>query len=440
MSSRGAAAGPSADAASVGHVDEVRRDEERARTAVLDLFGDLDLLPDVRVDPGPDLVSALERVHDLARDRTERVRTVEALAGRASKADAAAAELAAAMGVDAGPDAHATMQLLERETRRAERLKEGATAAVRELKRLEREATRTQGELDTARADLAELRDRLAAAGETDPTEGPARLRARIEAWSRARQLREELERSHPDLDRLVDSIREAEEEGAPWTLGDDALARQRAREETLSEEIEELAAQAEALERDAAHLREGDTADSVDGEIASLQEQESTLLHDRDRRWILAQLLREADHRFREEHQPDLLRRAGSHLARLTNGRYTRIVAEDGTSQDRFLLVGPGLPGPIPLAPPVSTGTLEQAYLALRLAIVDHLDHGLERLPLFVDELFVNWDASRRTQGLDILKALSKERQLFAFTCHAHVAEELQAGGARMLRLDGGA
>jgi uncharacterized protein YhaN len=84
-----------------------------------------------------------------------------------------------------------------------------------------------------------------------------------------------------------------------------------------------------------------------------------------------------------------------------------------------------------------VSTGTLEQAYLALRLAIVDHLDQGGERLPLFVDEVFVNWDAERRARGIEVLADLSPTRQIFVFTCHPDVAGELGRRGGRLIGLD---
>ncbi|HUF75832.1 MAG TPA: hypothetical protein VMM35_06120, partial [Longimicrobiales bacterium] len=153
---------------------------------------------------------------------------------------------------------------------------------------------------------------------------------------------------------------------------------------------------------------------------------------------WVLAKLLREADRRFREEHQPDLLRRASSYLHHLTGGRYERLVVDErGDGGDLFQLVGPGLPAPVPLAAPVSTGTLEQAYLSLRLAIVDHLDQGGERLPLFVDEVFVNWDAERRSRGLDVLAGISAARQVFVFTCHEGLAAELQERGAVTLPLE---
>jgi uncharacterized protein YhaN len=151
----------------------------------------------------------------------------------------------------------------------------------------------------------------------------------------------------------------------------------------------------------------------------------------------VLAQLLREADRRFRQEHQPDLLRRASAHLEHLTGGRYDRLLVDESGPDGLFQIVGPGLPAPVPLSPPVSTGTLEQAYLGLRLAIVDHLDQGHERLPLFIDEAFVNWDPVRRSRGLEVVADLAASRQLFVFTCHPETAERLADRGARVLRLD---
>jgi uncharacterized protein YhaN len=85
-----------------------------------------------------------------------------------------------------------------------------------------------------------------------------------------------------------------------------------------------------------------------------------------------------------------------------------------------------------------VSTGTLEQAYLSLRLAIVDHLDQGGECLPLFVDEVFVNWDRERRGRGIEVLGSLSRNRQLFVFTCHPELAEQFSGRGAAVLELEG--
>jgi uncharacterized protein YhaN len=213
--------------------------------------------------------------------------------------------------------------------------------------------------------------------------------------------------------------------------------SRLKARLEELEQETERLLRRSEAIDLEARQLREAETVDAVDGEVATLKELEERLARERDRKLVIARILREADRRFREEHQPDLLRRAGSYLERLTTGRYDRIVVDEADGAHPFRLVGPGLPAPVTLAAPVSTGTLEQAYLALRLAIVDHLDQGGERLPLFVDEVFVNWDAERRARGIDVLAGLSSTRQIFVFTCHPDVAAELVDRGGRLITLD---
>ena len=90
--------------------------------------------------------------------------------------------------------------------------------------------------------------------------------------------------------------------------------------------------------------------------------------------------------------------------LSHLTGGRYDRLIVDETDSGQIFHVAGPAVPESVPLASPLSTGTLEQAYLSLRLAIVDHLDQGRARLPVFVDGVLVNWDRERRARGIERL------------------------------------
>ena len=395
----------------------------------------------IRLDePGEALVGDLERVQSLLHDVGERRRSLDDLTACLDRVDRDATGLAAALDVDQTLEAEALASLLDRELRRAERLRDAAQSADRELRRLRRERDRVAKDGSTTEAELNTLLELLATLGEGSAERGLEVASARQAAHVRADELENELERTHPDLDDLRGRIVGAESSGESWTVDDGDLASRRTRIEQLGEEIESLAASAEALDRDIAHMRDLETADAVDGEIAGLLEEEARLVRERDRRWVLAQLVREADRRFREEHQPDLIRRAGSYLEHLTGGRYDRIIVDETVKGDLFHVMGPGLPRPVPLTPPVSTGTLEQAYLSLRLAIVDHLDQGGERLPLFIDEVFVNWDRERRERGLEVLCSLSHTRQLFVFTCHRQVAEELCRRGARVLELAGDA
>ena len=431
---------PAVATVSTGALDARRAQASQAlvaaRSATAELLTALPIAPALLEDPDEVLVVGLERLQEILRDRTDRLDAARTLQEAMATVEAEVRALAAELDLEDARDADAAAHLLERALRRAEGLNQAATAAEREVRRLDREEERLQQDGEVARAELAALEQTLTDAGAGDLDRGARMLRDRIQARDRANQLQDELERAHPDLDELRSRIQEAEEQGDSWTMDDEDLARRKARVEELTEHVEALATRAEALDRDIVHLQEGETVDAVDGEIASLQHEEAILLGERDRLWVLAQVLKEADRRFREEHQPDLLRRAGVHLAALTDGRYDRIVVDESAGGERFHLTGPALPNTVPLAHPISTGTLEQAYLALRLAIVDHLDHGLEKLPLFVDEVLVNWDERRRRRGIELLGSLSQDRQIFVFTCHPMIADELANAGARVLDL----
>ena len=416
---------------------QAQRHERETRKLVLELLKDIPTEPALLDEPSEGLASDFEQLQGLIRDHGERSEERDTLVERVRRVDAEAAALAGSFGLEASLEAEALAHLLDRELRRAERLREGEVAADRELRRLHRERDRLATEVAQATDVLAEFTKSMIDLGGGELDRGVEVTTARLSAHSRADELEDELERAHPDLEQLRDRISASEEAGESWTVVEDDIASRRAGVERLTERIELLATRAEGLARDIAHLQGEDTVDAVDGEIASLQDEEARLVRERDRRWVLAQLIRDADRRFREEHQPDLIRRAGAYLKHLTGGRYDRILVDEGGSGDVFQVLGPGLPAPVPLTPPVSTGTLEQAYLSLRLAIVDHLDQGGERLPLFVDEIFVNWDDERRGRGIEVLSRLSRNRQLFVFTCHPSLAAQFSACGATLLELE---
>ncbi|MDH3270675.1 MAG: hypothetical protein OEN56_05045, partial [Gemmatimonadota bacterium] len=387
--------------------------------------------------PATPLPTAIERLQKAIAEARAFARTEQGLAARIAALDDEALRLRALLGRGSEQDSAELALTLDREVREAERIRDAAEVAERERARVLRARA-------TGVADLTEVEDRIAAiegriwqlaAGAAGGRPIDV-LHKRLEAHARADRIEEELQNAHPDLTDRVEQIRSAEAHGLAWTIDDEELAERKRRLEELGETIEKLIGRGEALERDIAHFRDRETVDTVDSEIESLREEEARLVKERDRKWLLAKLIREADRRFREEHQPDLLRRASAYLERLTGGRYDRLLVDEESDGDLFQLLGPQLPAPVALARPISTGTLEQAYLSLRLAIVDHLDPSEDRLPLFVDEAFVNWDDDRRGRGLEALSEVSRTRQVFAFTCHPEMADELRRRGACVIRL----
>jgi uncharacterized protein YhaN len=108
--------------------------------------------------------------------------------------------------------------------------------------------------------------------------------------------------------------------------------------------------------------------------------------------------------------------------FATLTLGRYARL--EVDTDADPAQLVG--ITADASMAIPVtrmSEGTIDQLYLALRLAAVeDAVDGGL-KLPFLADDLFINFDDARAEAGFKVLAGLARKTQVLFFTHHEHLA-----------------
>ncbi len=311
-------------------------------------------------------------------------------------------------------------------------------AASREMARMRARRERAAADLDEAKTALAGFEERLRGLGGGDADRGAGLVRARLEARRSANRLRAELEREHAALDGIEAEIREADEAGTKWDALPGALDAAIGRGDELAARSEELQGAIGVLQAEIRHLREGDTADHVEGGIRSLKRRIDEARESRDRAFVLARVVREADRRFRDEHQPDLLIRAAGYLRHITRGRYDGI--ETGGPGDGSLqLRGPAATEPRPVGQSLSQGTREQVYLALRLAIVDHLDASGERLPLFMDEILVNWDAWRRDRAFELLERVAERRQVFLFTCHPAMAAELEDRGARVVALGAG-
>ena len=66
-----------------------------------------------------------------------------------------------------------------------------------------------------------------------------------------------------------------------------------------------------------------------------------------------------------------------------------------------------------------LSSGTRDQLYLALRLAVCKVLlDQGDETVPIVLDDPFVNYDDRRAACGMKLLREIARERQVILLTC----------------------
>lgn len=71
-----------------------------------------------------------------------------------------------------------------------------------------------------------------------------------------------------------------------------------------------------------------------------------------------------------------------------------------------------------------LSTGTIDQSYFALRLAVADMLSDKKNSMPVLIDDVFSQYDDIRTKQGLDFLDDYSANAQIIFFTCHGHLID----------------
>lgn len=147
------------------------------------------------------------------------------------------------------------------------------------------------------------------------------------------------------------------------------------------------------------------DQLETVNNRIQELEKTFRALTLAQD---TLAQATADLQRRF----APRIAQRAGALMTRMTDGRYDRLTIGD----DLSLRAGAQQEDVLREALWRSDGTVDQLYLALRLAVAEEL---LSNGPLVLDDALVRFDDKRLEAAMEILKDEAKDRQVILFTCH---------------------
>ena len=83
-----------------------------------------------------------------------------------------------------------------------------------------------------------------------------------------------------------------------------------------------------------------------------------------------------------------------------------------------------------------LSAGTVDQAYLALRLALIKLISEDKEALPLIMDDSLAQYDDNRAEKTVKFLKEFSKEHQLILFTCHKNIIDMSEKSGINTITM----
>lgn len=122
---------------------------------------------------------------------------------------------------------------------------------------------------------------------------------------------------------------------------------------------------------------------------------------------------LDEANQNLTTKFSPKISETASKYLSFLTDNRYDTIILRKDLealckTPETFNLMD---------KLKLSSGTKEQLYFALRLAICEVLID--KKVPIILDDPFVFYDETRMKKAVDLLLEIAKERQVLLFTCH---------------------
>ena len=107
----------------------------------------------------------------------------------------------------------------------------------------------------------------------------------------------------------------------------------------------------------------------------------------------------------------PKFTANLSSNIEKITNGKYNKVWVND----EEGMIVG--MPsGEYASAEKLSTGTIEQLYLSLRLSMAKEI--STETMPIILDEAFAYYDDERLKNVLKFLTENFKENQIIIFTC----------------------
>ena len=423
------------------NLDAQRREAESRADEVRAFVDDLPISPARLESPTLDLAHDLERLQQAVRNVGDARDRVEQRRERLHQERASWNDLLDATNTTALADAHDTwraqVHALHGRLNEAQERIAAAEEAQAALPDLNERINTLQSKHDTYAAEYDTLCVLIEELGDGEWEAGVQELAERRTARRRANDARDQLQREHPDWETLRTEIEALDDTDDALSFTDEERVERTERLEALQNELREATARRAEISKELEQLAEKPTMAVLQSDIASVEADLDRVRTERDRLTLLATLIRRADHDFRMRHQPDVIQRASEHIATITGGRYERM--EWREEDDRLVVYAPRQADPQPVGPPLSRGTRDQIYLALRMAIVDHLDADHESLPVFLDEVFVNWDTDRRQAGYRILQSWEGRRQVFLFTCHRPLVREArEALNAHVIQLDG--
>ena len=134
----------------------------------------------------------------------------------------------------------------------------------------------------------------------------------------------------------------------------------------------------------------------------------------------LVKEILSNSYEKMQNSVSPILTEQLSKNISEITNGKYNKVKFSDEQGMTVETETGDYVP-----AERLSTGTIDELYMSLRLAILDSISE--EKIPIILDEAFSHFDDTRLNNILKYINEKYSDRQLIIFTCNNREIKALE-------------
>lgn len=187
-----------------------------------------------------------------------------------------------------------------------------------------------------------------------------------------------------------------------------------------LSHNLERLKEKRQELKTDISNLRTSEKLQKAQKQIDEARGQMEDLALKYAYYAGAEYVLEKVQKNFIEKAKDSLLTGASSILDRMTEGEIKSILPSDNLLQSDFKIENKDkeMYKSVDI---LSRGTVEQLFLSVRINRIKEME---PKLPIILDDAFVNFDSIHTKNTLSIVNELVKDHQIFILTCHRELLE----------------
>ncbi|MCX8063795.1 MAG: AAA family ATPase [Candidatus Hydrogenedentes bacterium] len=171
-----------------------------------------------------------------------------------------------------------------------------------------------------------------------------------------------------------------------------------------------------------------------IEDEIMSIDNKLSTLEIDREAVKYVVSTLNKVCHDRELQVLSKLEAEVSALFSKITGNKYTGVKLQRNMAP---LIFCPEKGMYMPLEElNLSQGTVDQLYFCIRVAILRAMCNNGEKLPMILDDPFLNYDTGRLTNAIQTLNDLGREHQIILFTCREDILTLAEILGINALRM----